>query len=125
MSGSTTTTPSRRALRRKRLFALVLLTVGGMLLVLTVYDTYLRPLARLVAPFGILYGLLGLLWPRAMVDPITESTQLSHSEIAPRVMPSDADRHATMFGCGVGLLALLIGLAWLVIGIVQWLSRSE
>ena len=125
MPGSTTTAPSRRARRRKRLFALLLLAVGGLLLVLTVYDTYLRPLARLVAPFGILYGLLGLLWPRAMVDPLTDPARVSDPDAARRVMTSDADRQATLFGCGVGVIALIIGLAWLGIGIVQWLSRSN
>lgn len=112
---------ARKAVRRKRLYALILLAVGGFLLWLTVFDTYLRPLARLVAPFGILYGLLGLLWPRAMVDPITEPSTPGQDR---RVIPSDADRQATVFGCGVGVLAMIIGITWLTVGIVQWVTRG-
>lgn len=112
---------ARKAARRKRLYALILLAVGGFLLWLTVFDTYLRPLARLVAPFGILYGLLGLLWPRAMVGPITEPHVPGQER---RVIPSDADRQATVFGCGVGVLAMLIGITWLTVGIVQWVTRG-
>ena len=87
--------------RRKRLIAATLLAVGGVLLWLTTHDIYLRPLARLVAPFGVLYGLMGLVWPRAMVDPLTEPAEPGDGK---RAIPSNADRQATVFGCGVGVL---------------------
>lgn len=121
MRPPTLTRNARKAIRRKRLVAAILLAVGGFLLWLTVYDFYLRPLARLVSPFGILYGLLGLLWPRAMVDPITQPGEPGEGR---RVIPSDADRQATIFGCGVGVLALIIGVTWLTVGIVQWMTRA-
>lgn len=121
MQPPTITRQARKAVRRKRLIAAILLAVGGGLLYLTVFDTYIRPLARLVAPFGVLYGALGLMWPRAMVDPITEPGAPGEGR---RVIPSDADRQATVFGCGVGVLALVIGIGWLTVGIVQWLTRE-
>ena len=108
--------------RRKRLIAATLLAVGGVLLWLTTHDIYLRPLARLVAPFGVLYGLMGLVWPRAMVDPLTEPAEPGDGK---RAIPSNADRQATVFGCGVGVLAMVVGVGWLVVGIVQWVSRPE
>ena len=113
----------RAAVRRKRLSSAVLFALGCFLLMVVLLDEpYLRARARLVAPFGILSGLLGMLWPKAVVDP--KAVVGPTPDDRPRIVPNDADTRARAVGCGVGLVGFLLGLAWLVYGIVEWSNRG-